>query len=768
MPASIRSKSARWLLGAALVTPAGFAHANEYDDASKRLLELEQRIGAASADFKDTTVVETNVAERRLVEAQTLFELKSYVEAATLLLDIVDKYPNTKVWDDAVVLLGESLYQGHDMLSARRHFQLAIKANTGSRNEQRALNRLIEISLQTGDYDHVDEYLERLSKIPADRQDPSVPYVRGKYMFFRGRVDDAIAAFSNIPPTNPYYLQSRYFLATIQVKREDLANALTSFDTILRLQPRGDSDRDIQDLSRLAIARLFYERNQFDKAREMYDSIPRQSKHWSEARYEAAWNAIKAKDYKAAYRSLDLLLLQDPDSPRAPELRLLMGNLNLRLENFYLASETFTKSRDEFEPIHKQLNENVEKSKADANYFDQLIGKNFGKFDITVIVPIQAVRWVKNEPEVARMLTLVGDVGDLQRGLEECDGLLTKLDRAVNGGGKVGIFPDLVQVRITTSEVLNQTLDIRKKLGKKARSLTASSLDASDKAALDRIDSDRASLEASMTDLPLTAEALRARDSTAKKQIAELDRQGSEINVLIQSLEAELVAIDHYYRSSGPQQKIKPEDLQGPIKDLRAQIDEFHKQHDAIRNEIAELSRDATVAGAAGDSERSAAMRLGDLLKQESAIYNRARSRMSGNAASDLDKISALLGRADSVQGRVGDLDSRIDRSAEQRLVGIREKLQHEKGELEAANAKLGSLLGESQNVGGGLAQAVLRRVTDRFYDLVVQSDVGIIDVAWGLKDQRTQSVSKLINQQKLELKTLDDDFRALLEEEAK
>ena len=53
-----------------------------------------------------------------------------------------------------------------------------------------------------------------------------------------------------------------------------------------------------------------------------------------------------------------------------------------------------------------------------------------------------------------------------------------------------------------------------------------------------------------------------------------------------------------------------------------------------------------------------------------------------------------------------------------------------------------------------------------RFYDLVVQSDVGLVDVAWGLKDERTSTVSKLINQQKLELKTVEEDFRALMEEE--
>src|SRR6185437_7998338 len=104
------------------------------------------------------------------------------------------------------------------------------------------------------------------------------------------------------PPssTNPYYFQARYFLATIQVKRGDLAAASTAFDDLLKLQPPDDTAKDIQDLARLAIARIFYERSQFDKAIEVYLAVPRQSRYWSEALREQAWTYIKAKDWQRA------------------------------------------------------------------------------------------------------------------------------------------------------------------------------------------------------------------------------------------------------------------------------------------------------------------------------------------------------------------------------------------------------------------------------------------------------------------------------------
>jgi hypothetical protein len=147
-------------------------------------------------------------------------------------------------------------------------------------------------------------------------------------------------------------------------------------------------------------------------------------------------------------------------------------------------------------------------------------------------------------------------------------------------------------------------------------------------------------------------------------------------------------------------------------------------------------------------------------------VYQGARARLSGGDQRDFDAIAAILERADSVQAHLTEIDTRIEAAARKRLGELKQQLVAEKGELQVANSKLGGILSESQSLGGGLAFAMLSKVTDRFYDLVVQSDVGLVDVAWGLKDDRTSTVSKLINQQKLDLKTIDEDFRTLLEEE--
>jgi tetratricopeptide (TPR) repeat protein len=745
---------------------ASFARADEVDETLKKLIELDQRVHIMAMELREAPPPPPDQADRRVLDAQVLYSLKNYEEAATILLDVVEKYPNTRAHDDALLLLGESLFQARDLYSAKHYLQEAVAKNTGSKQEQQALQRLVEISLRTGDFDNVDSYLSRLQNLPPNLMEPATPYVRGKYYYYRGRLDDAAAVFASIPTTNTYYFQSRYFLATIAVKKGDLASASQQYDALLKTQAPDAASRDVQDLSRLAIARILYERSQFDKAIDAYLSIPRQSKYWPDALREQAWTYIKAKDWQRAYRSVNLLLLADPDVPDGPDLRILEGNLQLRMSNFYLASDTFSKVRDEFEPIHRQLNQVIVRSQTDPAYFDNLIGKSLDKFDIGAFVPPTAAKWVKAEPEVARMMVLATDMGDMQRDLAESQKLMDRIQHVMDGKGKVGIFPDLASLRTKSTESMNQLVGARQTYAAKIRQVLGPILTPEEKKELDLIGIERDGIEKQLSAMPTTDEGVLAHERTMKERFADIDRQASELNVEIQSMEAQLVAIENYYRVSRSEQKIRPEDIREPVRDMRTTIEQLRGLHDKLRETIADARRDATAAGGIGEIERETTKKLSDTLQRELAIEKRAMSRLTGSDRLQVERMMDLLSRADSIEQQLHAFDARVDTQVNARLEKVTRYLEAGKEELAAVSGKLGAIMEQSKSLGGGLAQAMFTKVADKFYDLVVRSDVGIIDVSWGLKDQKTQVVTKLTNQKNLELKALDEDFRKVLEED--
>jgi tetratricopeptide (TPR) repeat protein len=745
---------------------AGGARADEVDDTLKKLIDLDQKVHVMALELRDAPPPPPDIADRRVLEAQVLYTLKNYEEAATILLDVVEKYPGTRAHDDALVLLGESLFQARDFYSARHYLQEAVAKNTGSKSEQQALQRLVEISLRTGDFDHVDSYLTRLQNLPPALMEPATPYVRGKYYYYRSRLDDAALVFASIPQTNPYFFQARYFLATIAVKKGDLATATQGYDALLKMQAPDAGSKDVQDLSRLAIARILYERSQFDKAIESYLSIPRQSKYWPDALREQAWTYIKAKDWQRAYRSVNLLLLADPDVPDGPDLRILEGNLQLRMSNFYLASDTFSKVRDEFEPIHRQLNQVIVRSQTDPAYFDTLIGKSLDKFDIGAFVPAAAAKWVKAEPEVARMMVLATDMGDMQRDLVESQKLLERIQTVMNGRGRVGIFPDLASQRTKSVELMNQLIGTRQKFAGKIRAIIGPVLTPEESKELDRIAIERDGIERQLSVMPTTDEGVLAHERTMKERFGEIDRQASELNVEIQNMEAQLIAIENYYRVSRSEQKIRPEDVRQPVREMRTTIEELRGVHEKLREAIADARRDATAAGGIGDAERETTKKLTETLQRELAIEKRVIGRLSGNDRVQVERMVDLLGRCDAIESQLYAFDKRVDAQVTNRLTIVNQYLAAGKEELGRASDKLGSIMEASKSMGGGLAQAMFTKVADKFYDLVVRSDVGIIDVSWGLKDQKTSAVTRLTNQKNLELKALDEDFRKVLEED--
>ena len=120
-----------------------------------------------SLEFKEAPPPPPDAADRRVLDAQVQLSVKNYDEAATIALDVVEKYPNTRAYDDALYLLGEALFQGRDYYSARHYLQEAVAKNNGSKAEQQALQRLVEVALRTGDYENVDVYLKRLENVPA-------------------------------------------------------------------------------------------------------------------------------------------------------------------------------------------------------------------------------------------------------------------------------------------------------------------------------------------------------------------------------------------------------------------------------------------------------------------------------------------------------------------------------------------------------------------------------------------------------------------------
>ncbi|MDB4967916.1 MAG: hypothetical protein JWN44_3605 [Myxococcales bacterium] len=738
------------------------ARADDIDNLGGRVIELDTRIGDLDRNLKPPPPPGPELADRRLIDAQVLYELKNYEAASIILFDVVEKYPSSPAYPEALYYLADSLYLKRDFLSSRRFFEKIVEQGPQNQRYQESLQRLIELSLHTGDYSPVDGYIEKLDKTPPGKRLPSVPYVEGKYFFFRQQYDKALAVLKSIGPDHVYYFHSLYFAgaANVAMGGDHVPEGLMAFGTILKSQPKTDSQKKITELAHMAMARIYYDRGQFTNALAEYGKIGSKSELFNDALYEAAWVSIKGKEYDKAARSLDLLMLNAPDSPLIPEVKLLIGQLHIRENAYPQATDAFTKARDDYAPIHRQLADALTKTGDAPAYFRDLISKNLSKFDTSSILPAASLKWLQNEPDVQRVSTLIGDESDLRKSLDESEEIIKRLDKAMSGPARVNIFPELAMVRAKSIAVGNEVSVVKESLAGKMSRLIGAVGGA--EAELKQLEADRDVLEKKMRTLPVSADSISDRQQRAKKQFNDVDKRVVELLTELNGMRASAVATRKFYQDDvrkslpGEQQQRAQQEVDAMMNEIDTEIEGT----DRLRKDV----DDAKMSVGVDDADMQAAQELrkqyDEVLRRLHDLDVRVRSRLSTGDRSKAEQIESILDRARSVETKIGSFNGRIDAMLDTQLKVIQTEVSDEKLKIGAYRQQLGGYTVESAEVGGGIMAENFKAVTQRFYNVVVRADVGIIDVAWALKDNSTRNTNRLVAERKRELKLLDDEYK--------
>jgi tetratricopeptide (TPR) repeat protein len=745
------------------------ALAGRLDDARNEVLSLEQQTSNLTVSFDSTATTDTDngeAARRRLVDAQVLYNLEDYTRAAILLFDYINKYPNTRGYPEALFFLADSLFQRRDYLGAKRYFK-KIADDIRGPYYQEALQRLVELSLRTGDTSWVKPYLDALNNIPRSQLKPSVPYVRGKYYYFREQNDAAIQAFQEIAPGQQYYMHAQYFIGASQVRAGQLSAALATFKALLQQEPETDGQKQIRELTHLGIGRLLYHNNEIAQAIDAYQRVDRHSSAFDEAMFEIAWAYIKAEEYERALRALDLLVLAQPESDFVPDVTVTQGNLLIRLNQWGRATNLFTDTRDKFQPIHQRMKQLMTEHDDPNVFFDALLQRNLqsGSLAVTVEVPKIALEWVREKPKVERALTLVSDVRGIQDSIDEARKLVARVEAKLLSPSRVNIFPAFASARSTALELENRLAKVLERMLALERQIIVPVLSAEEKQQLASLAGERENLEGRIGELPTGQEAFAERTKRQTARIRTLEKQLSELSVMVTDLRAQLVATEKYFADTkGATAADKRESFRRESDELRAITKALENEVEQLTAALTDARTSAGVGGSEELEERNLKERYRTLAAREHAYLTGFASRLpAGSERSQVDQIADLMQRCEQVDTNLRLFNAKLEQEVDTQLAGVREIISEEKGSITTYENDALGYSAETDQVAGALTYDGFNQVANRFRDIIVRADVGIIDVAWALKDSKSKQVAKLVRQQKLDLKMLDEDFAEVL-----
>ncbi|MEZ4401376.1 MAG: tetratricopeptide repeat protein [Kofleriaceae bacterium] len=784
-----RSRAA--LAAALLGLAASSAGADVLDDIGKRLVAVEGEARELGSGIQAPTgqPKRDDVMARRLIDAQVAFGVGNFDNAALLLYDYVAQATPGRDFDTALYYLAEALFQKRDRVASRSFFTQLVKDRPSSKYYQQSLERLIELSLLLGDDAQVSEWLADLDRVPGEQRRPSVPYVRGKYAFSTGAFDEAEKWFTQVPADSEYGFQAAYYLGATYVAKQDVGKATQAMATLLDREPKTDDDGRVKELAQLALGRLYYERDQPTKAIDTYLLIDRKSDLFPDALYEVAWVYVKAQQYDKALRALELLALADPTSQRLPTVRILEGNLRIRkaqgihekvvagldtgsasgTEEYDKATKLFAATHALYAEPHDELAKIIAANEDPQDFLAQITGRSSETFQVNATMPEIAAAWIRDEPNINRVMTVETDLGDIQSEIHEAEATINRLDAVLGSANRVNVFPSLATKLSRSTELYEELLAMRGRLADEERALAGKGNPGAQLAPLEALTQRRKALAAQLKAMPDAALAYGARVEKAQEDFNGVDQQAAEVQVTIETTQATVVALDKFLKDTAEPNEPAAKaawmtqrlEAAKVITELNLELAGMHQELDAIRREVV-LGRDA--AGSTDEvSVRARALR--DQLRTALADEHRVATRLSLADPSRGAKLGQLVDRADAAMTNLDRVNATVDKIVEAALAEVKDTLTYEKAELASYRREFLLYEAESHALGGTVLGQSFRDVKAKFYDVLVRSDVGGVDVGWSLKEESDEDLSRVSLEKAREIKQLQGEFADLINE---
>lgn len=732
---------------------------------------------------------ERYTVEQRLTNGELLYRTKDFARATVVFSEILEEFPDTPSYVDALWLRAETFYAQKEYLSARRDYRQIVDRGGEPRFSPylgRALARLVDVCLRIDDLSGLDEVFAKLDRVPPSQVDAGLSYAKGKAYYFKRAYTEASSALRTVPDGNTYSHQARYFEGmvamktaastrpppapagappdqTLRVPATNYKPAIEAFKRVTELSPDTPEHRQVIDLSWMAIGRLHYEMENYNQAAEAYSKVGRDSPEFSAMLYELAWVYVRLGDVQRAERALEVLQVADPSSSQAGDATLLRADLLLRAGAFDKSLQLYLGVREEYEPMRQKLEAFIEQTPDPAVYYEKLSQQQLDVLDQDEQLPKAAVRWAREAEDGPMAFAVIDDVNQCKALIRQSYLLIDKLNIILNASNRVRAFPELHAGEEKALALINRI--------SKMRLLLAKGLDSEEPRELSgeiaQARAQRRALEAQMGQLPVTTSEFAERDYQGARQwnavSQELTRRGVEIDYLNATI-------------NGLRRMLKEDARSGLARDPAAlqrfdmELDDNERLLKQRQDEVAELRRQIEIGRAQiglGDaryqSDAQARVTFRDALERE--VQLAAQGQAGADAQRYASKVRAALEQSRAVEDRLVQQFAQLEQQVAARIDEVQGKVEAERIKIDGYNMQLGVLDREARDLVGEVAKRNFGVVRDKIRGIVLRADVGVTEQAWEVREEELERVHALQTERAREEQLLDEELREVLDD---
>jgi tetratricopeptide (TPR) repeat protein len=303
---------------------------------------------SSQQDFREDL---EKASEKLYIEAQRLYNRGDYWEGARDLIILLDFNPEYSKIDQAIIILGDCLYEIGLKNGARKLYRHMVKRYIRSPYLPQALVGLQRIEYDDNNYKKCLEFFQVIKRgHPPDAIFNMALYYAGLCHYRMEQYDQAIAILAQIESRSAYYPHGLYMLGLSHLKLKQVRDALEAFHQIKKLSITNAATRDVVDETYLTTGYIYYELGYYRQALNDFRAVSSSHKNYSKALLAAGWASSKLGAYREAIPPLTELVSIAPQSELAEEGLFLLGRSYLKLDRYGEAERVYEQLIDIFPP----------------------------------------------------------------------------------------------------------------------------------------------------------------------------------------------------------------------------------------------------------------------------------------------------------------------------------------------------------------------------------------------------------------------------------
>lgn len=709
----------------------------EFENNLKRYLSLN----ISDADYKLSP-------SEKMKKGDFFFGKGDYSTSAGIFYSVtVSVSDSDAVKYEALYKLGESLFMQKNYVSATRYYEMLLTSHGNAGLKAKALKRLIFMSYSLGEYAAAEKYYDQFVQGGNDiYADQELLYYFAKSLFFAGKTDEAVKLFSSVNKESAYYPQARYFLGVMALRDKKLEDSRVFYEEILSLPEDGGyhNFKNIRELAGLAVARIAFDLDDQETASTYYLPTAFDSRSFPQAYYELSWTFIKRDQFENAVDTLRLVKNVAPNSRVATQAEILEGTLLVKMGRFGEALVLFNSIVSKYSKYQDEL------FSIDGKAF--LASGRAGKVSDFLLPYSPAVRSVlEDSKKFSETVALNDTIIGLEEELKRIEDLEKKIVTMAGNKNSAAIFPPLKEAVRGVMTLRNKVAVVKNSLVMARNGFAGTGLSEEQRGEFEKLDSEKRRLLEIDNTASVAHERIRERAEEYGDKVVKLDERMHLVSMQLNSLaeNLDLLIASYSEEKSDVKEKENDKEILDRIGQERERFNALSAESDACQAEIDDEKNGLVLGGTLVEAENEIRDSFNGIVARQQGIIGTSSDRR------EAPEVADLIEEADRIDAKLADFYDRLNDSMKGIVSDLKVSYEQEKSNVESYKSELLRAKREVEEMAVLAIYSNMNTARNIFADLVLQGDLGLIDVAWEKKEESTSEIMRLKTKKATEIQQL-------------